>query len=139
MKINRNLEQDVWFLNETLYNIECRTIHNEQYSQRENIIISGIPDNISQKHLEGKVLEILRTIGLNTITSYDISACHRLRKKSKKYPAHTIVRFTNADFCLCYRDRLRECKNVLKMNLCIYDNPCESNEQVIRYCHALKK
>ena len=70
-KINRSLEQEVSFL----------TIHNEQYSQHENIIISGIPDIINQNHLEGKVLEILRTIGLNSISSYDIAACHRLRKK----------------------------------------------------------
>ena len=119
-KINRSLEQEVSFLTDTLYNIECRTIHNEQYSRRENIIISGIPDIINQNHLEGKVLEILRTIGLNSISSYDIAACHRLRKKSKNYPAHTIIRFTNrknAKFCLYYRDRLQECRNVLKMNL----------------------
>ena len=84
LKIYRSLEQEVSFFTDTLYNIECRTIHNKQYSQRENIIISGIPDIINQNHLEGKVLEILRTIGLNSISSYDTAACHRLRKKIKK-------------------------------------------------------
>ena len=123
-----------------MYNIDCRVIETEQYSRRENIIISGIPESINQNNLERTVIRILRTIGLK-ITSYEITACHRLKKLNPKYPSRTIVRFTNrrsVDFCLLHRERLAECKPVLRMNLRFYENLCEANETVVRYCNKLK-
>ena len=90
--------------------LDTRIIQNEQYSRRECIILSGIPDRIPQRKLEETVLHILRSIGLR-ISSYDIAACHRLHKNTHdRYPAKTIVRFINrknADFSLRYRDSLR--------------------------------
>ena len=44
-------------------------IESEQYSRRENLIISGIPESIKQERLELKVLEILETIDCRLIES----------------------------------------------------------------------
>ena len=114
--------------------MNCRLIENEQYSRRENLIISGIPENVSQDVLEPKVLQILETISLS-ITSYEIAACHRLKKHKSSFPAHAIVRFTNrkaVEFCLTNRERLIRNKQKLKMNLRFYENLRESNETTIR-------
>ena len=93
----------MWDIENYVYNIDCRLIESEQYSRRENLIISGIPEWIKQERLELKVLEILETIGLS-ITSYEIAACHCLKKSNKSsFPSQTIIRFTNrkaVDFCL---------------------------------------
>ena len=137
----RNLTRDYWDLENDVFNLDCRLIENEQYSRRENLIISGIPENVSQDALEPKVLQILETIGLS-ITSHEIAACHRLKKHKSSFPAHTIVRFTNrkaVEFCLTNRERLIRNKQKLKMNLRFYENLCESNETTIRYCGKLKQ
>ena len=121
--------------------MDCRLIETEQYSRRDNLIISGIPESINQAKLEKTVIHILRTIGLG-ITSYEITACHRLKKSNSKYPPQTIVRFINrraVDFCLYHRDRLTEWKPTLKMNLRFYENLCDANETVIRNCYKLKQ
>ena len=67
-----------------MYYMDCKIIENNQYARRESLVISGIPDNVDQNHLEEKVLLISRTIGLSHISSYNISACHRLMKKKKR-------------------------------------------------------
>ena len=130
-------------LNDKIFDMDCRIIQTEQYSCRESILISGIPENISQNHLETTVLKILRSIGLRSISSYEITACHRLgKKKLDKSPAKTIVRFTNrkaVEFCLKNRDWLLEMKPLLKMNLRFYESLCTANEETLRDCIKLKR
>ena len=113
----------------------------EQYHRRQNLIISGIPDYVSQESLEQKVLEILSSIGM-PISSYEIVACHRLKKlKYSNYPTQTIVRFTNrkvVEFCIQNRERVIDLKPILHMNLRFYEHLCEANETVIRWCRDLK-
>ena len=112
----------------------------EQYSRRENLIISGIPDSVPQKDLEHKVLQVLNTIGCD-ISKFEIVAAHRIGRGSTKYPAQTIVRFTNrkiVSFCMTNRDRLKECRSILKWNLRFYENLCEDNEHVRKMCQKLK-
>ena len=87
--------------------MDCRINHNNQYSRRENLIILGIPNSIRQQNLESEVLNILRVFGLKKIASYDIVACHRLKGKNDKYPARSIIRFTNrklVNYCLNNRE-----------------------------------
>ena len=126
-----------------LYIMDCKIIENNQYTRRESIIISGIPDNVTQDHLEETVVSVLRTFGLHSLSSYNISACHKLWKnKNDKFPARTIVRFTNRKmvaFCLKNRDRLLEIRKDIKMNLRIYESLCVSNENVYKDCFNLKK
>ena len=140
---NKQLNTEIDNLYDEIYYMDCRVIENNQYARRESVIISGIPDNIEQRHLEENVLVILRSIGLSSLSSYHISACHRLaKKKNDRYPAQTIVRFTNrkiVHLCLENRNRLLELKNHLKMNLRIYESLCNSNKKVYNECFDLKK
>ena len=53
----------------------------QQYNRRENIELSGVPENILQKDLERFVISILRRIGVHNLSSYEIVACHRLKRK----------------------------------------------------------
>ena len=102
-----------------------------------------IPDNIQQDYLESTVLKILRSIGLRDVSSYSVSACHRLfKKKNNRFPAQTIIRFTNrkiVGFCLRNRERLYEIKNIMGMNLRFYESLCSSNEEVLKKSYNLKK
>ena len=88
------------------------------------------------------MLEILQSIGVK-VTHYEVIGCHRLNKSKKsKYPAKTIIRFTNrkvVEFCISNRDRLLEVKNVIKMNLRFHENLCQSNEKVYNWCSELKR
>ena len=84
----KDLENQVYTLNERYWALD-------QYTRRENIEILNIPDRIKQNELEAYVIVILKGIGLVNICSYDIAACHRLRKNSSHKYSPTIVRFVN--------------------------------------------
>ena len=63
-------------------------------------------------------------------------------KKNDKFPAKTIVRFTNrkaVEFCLKNRDRLLEIKNEIKMNLRFLESLCSANEDIVSECYKLRK
>ena len=82
----------------------------QQYSRRENIEIIGIPDNISDNELEPIVLRILNSIGVN-ITSFDITACHRLKKERNSSKRNVIVRFVSRKHSLLSLKNRRQLKN----------------------------
>ena len=87
--LNNKLNEKI---DDNIYDIQCDKIQYDQYTRRGNLVISGIPENIHQKDLENKVIQIIRRIGLPRLNSYEIVACHRLNKrKNDKYPARTIV------------------------------------------------
>ena len=116
--------------------IEC-----EQYSRRESLVISGIPEDIDHNALEDKVLDILWTSGLN-IRKDEISACHRLYKpRNSRYPARVVVRFVNrkvAQIMLSRRKQNQvEVKRVLGLNIRFYESLCCRNEEVLRLCNWL--
>ncbi len=149
----QNLEAEMNGLNETLTKIskdlldmDTRVIECEQYPRRNNIVISGIPDDVSHRDLKNEVFDILAAIGLNELTENDISACHRLPKSRRsRWPAKTIIRFVNrdnVDFCLRNRNRLKEraVRNKLDgMNLRFYENLCKSNSLILRMCKWLEE
>ena len=49
----------------------------EQYSRRNNVEISGISNEVSDKNLEKKVIDIWKESGID-LNPYDIEACQRL-------------------------------------------------------------
>ena len=61
--------------------LERKCAANEQYSRRECLEISGIPDSISDNNLEETVLKIFNETGV-TVNSGDIEVCHRLNQKA---------------------------------------------------------
>ena len=138
----RELDDTYNELYDQMYYLDCRVIRIEQYTRRESLIISGIPEIISQAELEPTVLEILRSFGIINLASYHISACHRLSKKyNDPYPARTVVRFTNrkvVEYCIEHRDRLREIKP-FNMNLRFFNSLCDANEQILSECKRLLK
>lgn len=137
-----NLKETMENFKNEIHSIDCRLIEAEQYPRRESIVISGIPTNISQKELEPTVIHILKTIGLEKISPFDIVACHRLPSNNSRYPANTIVKFYNpklAEFCMTHRDRLVESKQKLRMNLRFYRHLCPANEKTLKDCKNLKR
>ena len=68
---------------------ECAT--NEQYSRREWLEISEIPDSILNNNLEETVLKIFNDTGV-TVNSRDVEACHGLNQKAN--PKNVIIKLS---------------------------------------------
>ena len=68
---------------------ECAT--NEQYSRREWLEISEIPDSILNNNLEETVLKIFNETGV-TVNSRDVEACHGLNQKAN--PKSVIIKLS---------------------------------------------
>ena len=73
-RVNDNLVKQNCFLER-----KCAT--NEQYSKRECLEISGIPDSLANNNLEETVLKIFNETGV-TVNSRDAEACHCLNQPS---------------------------------------------------------
>ena len=69
--------------------------HLDLYNRRNNLIIHGIPVNVTDDELEGKVIDIFSCLGVE-VKGSDIEECHRLGYVN---PKNTIVRFVNRKFC----------------------------------------
>ena len=99
-KLNNEIKEMQNYIDELIedmYYIEHDIIKNAQYTRRESLIISGIPDSVSQHNLEPTALKIIQALGLKNISSYEVVACHRLADKNNdaRYPQKTIIQFTN--------------------------------------------
>ena len=120
-KIER-LEELVKDLKNQNFELDCRIIENEQYSRRENLIISGIPEDVKDiQDLYDTVVFTLKKLGIH-IGQKEISACHRLGRydSNDSFPRRVIVRFTNRGIvhrALNNRGRLWELRRELQMNL----------------------
>ena len=132
-----NSSQKLSDLEEKLFDLDCRVIECKQYPRRENIVVSGIPDNVTHADLKNKAVLICNEIGLE-ITEYDIAACHRLPKKqNSRWPANTIIRFYSRDhveYCLTNRDKVKSqyFRNEVKMNIRIFENLATKNAESVR-------
>ena len=136
------LRDDIDFLFNKFYDLDCRVVECEQYSRRESLIISGIPSTVRDNDLEDTVIEIVNELGWQ-IRPIDICAVHRLGKPSRnsRYPRRVIVRFVNrkvVNFCMENKKRLGELKGVLRMNLRFYESLCQLNQETLRVCDWLK-
>ena len=71
----------------------------EQHGRRNNIIISGISDDISDNDLESNVIDIMKDVDVD-INSNDLEACNRIGKSDWRIASKkTIVHFTNRKYC----------------------------------------
>ena len=126
-----------------LYRAEVAINNLDQYSRRENIEILGIPDNITINNLETTVIEILDSIGVQ-VSSYNIVACHRLKKKNYQKSASTIVRFVNRKSVHEIKTKKKNLnespyKEVFGNNISITDNLSPENRFIYDSCYLLKK
>lgn len=101
---NELLKKSITKLKNEVYEKDCLVTDIEkdlcelqQYVRRNNMEITGIPEDIPDDLLEAKVIEIGHAMDI-TINETDFEACHRLPKgKHAKAsdPRRTIVRFVN--------------------------------------------
>ena len=70
----------------------------EQYSRRNNLVISGIPDSVQDSDLESTVTLFLLDIDVN-VRSREVEDCHRIGK-SNNGSKKTIIRFINRNYIL---------------------------------------
>ena len=129
---------------EKIITLEDKINKLDQYIRRENIVISGIPENISHNDLENKVINLLNSIDVRVIPS-DIQACHRLAKNKydKVQPPKVIVRFHSRKAAI---DCLKKRKNLLhtyrdlgyENKLFINENLCPAYQKVFDECRYLR-
>ena len=138
-----NLKYRLHSVEVKLYEAEVRINKFEQYTRRENLEISGIPDNINQDQLENTVLRILESIGVQT-DSYHISACHRLSRNKKQQSANTIIRFTDRKiiydiFSKKKNLKVSPMKDELGSDLYITENLSPEFKNIFETCKYLKR
>ena len=143
MKLNNEvieLKKEIWETWDSLYYVQKDLANFQQYSRRENIEICGIPE-CYDANLEFTLVRILKKIGLPHISSYDIIACHCLKKLMKDKPANVILRFVNrkdAYVSLVNRKHLKT--HIPEMpNLFIIENLCLKYRAIFDACLNLKK
>ena len=85
-------------LEEKVLSLESSVNQVEQYGRRNNIVISGIPDDVADDDLEdaSSIMEDVDVI----VQNGDIQACHRIWKSDQKTSSKkTILRFINGKYC----------------------------------------
>ena len=120
--------------------------HNDlaQYGRQNNVVFSGIPENVPDNNLESTVISVLSDIDVQLEPS-DIEASHRIGKPTSK-KQKTIVRFVNRKNC---EKVLANKKKLLKLNnekhnfhagtnIFVNENLTPMNETIAFNCRKLK-
>ena len=129
---NKKLKTKVISLETRVELLEENLAAQDLYCRRNNIEISGIPDDIQQNQLETKVIEICQKIGVD-FTHNEIEACHRLQGNNN--PKKTIVRFVNRKHCI----KMIKNRKKLPRNLFINANLNQYYHRLAFCCRKLKK
>ena len=90
LEISRNVNNK---LVDQVTTLERKCWENEQYSRRECIEISGIPQSIKQLDLEKTVLHVFDKIDA-PVDPQTIEACHRLKTDDNGRSNKVIVKFS---------------------------------------------
>ena len=115
-----------------------------QYGRRNNVVFSGIPENVPDNNLESTVISVLSDIDVQ-VEPRDIEACHQIGKPTSK-TQKTIVRFVNRKNC---EKVLANKKKLLKLNnekhnfhagtnIFVNENLTPMNETIAFNCRKLK-
>ena len=89
-----DLEEKTDRCNEDFVEMERHSYDLEQYTRRNNLEISGVPNDVKDSDLEQKCIDILDIVNIN-VTSNDIEAVHRLPSRSRNSPKPVIIKFVN--------------------------------------------
>ena len=90
LEISRNVNNE---LIDQVTRLERKCWENEQYSRREWIEISGIPQNIKETDLEKTVLNVFHEI-VALVDPQNIETCHRLKSDDNGQSNKIIVKFS---------------------------------------------
>ena len=115
---NLKLKSRVDSLEEKIIELDISRNKLDQYTERNNIEIHGIPATVSDDHLEDKVLDICKAMNLNAEKS-DIEGCYRIDKGN---PKTTILWFVNRKFCNLILDKKHELEKVDNAKLYFQNN-----------------
>ena len=144
---NQRLRMKVKNLENKVMSLEINGNHLEQYGKRNNLEITGIPDDVSDENLEEKVIHVLSEIQVN-VSSSDIKACHRIGKsKNSSKKKKTIVQFINrkhAKKALINRKGLTNINKYslslsVSNNIFINENVTPMNNKIAFHCKKLKR
>ena len=80
---NKRLNDEVSQLKEKIISIESKSNSVEQYGRRNNMEINGIPNSISDDHLESNAINVLSNATNVHVTADNIGACHRIGKSTE--------------------------------------------------------
>ena len=124
---------------ERIISLERRCAESEQYSRRECLEFSGIPQNVKHEDLENKVRHILSKIDV-VIPPENIEACHRIGKKGT-----TIVKFSrrkDVSAIFSSKNKLKQANpNALGIpndtKIYINESLCPENRKLWYYCKRL--
>ena len=94
--------------------LERKCASNEQYSRRECLEISGIPDSIPNNNLEETVLKNFNEIGV-TVNSRDVEACHRLNPKAN--PKKVIIKLSKRKYVARTMNNKKKLKSMKPQNI----------------------
>ena len=76
---NQRLRSRIINLEKKVISLEENSNSLVQYGRRNNLEITGIPDDVDDQKLEEKVIQILDKIDVN-VSSKNVEACHRIGK-----------------------------------------------------------
>ena len=148
---NKKLRESNDKLKTKIINLESDLNDLNQYGRRNNLEISGIPEDVKIDDLEKKAVEILNAIDIKIdmkqIEGKDIEGCHHVGKFSNnKPPRKTLVRFVNRKICLqalINRRKLRsfDTSTIGLDNTELYfnENLTPLNNKLAYLCRKLKK
>ena len=129
-------------LHEDIYNLENNVSRLDQYGRRENLEIVNLPESLTQKDLEPKILQILKSMKFD-ISSYDIVGVHRIGKKRGNRPRNVIIRFVNRkdahDMISYSKTFSKKASDLGYKNVFITENLCPVNRKIFNRCYKLKK
>ena len=138
---NKRLKAKVNVLENQIVDLEIQNNNADQYSHRNNVDISGIPQSVSDNQLQEKVVDLLKVIDVS-ITTNEIETCHRLGKKKK----NAIVRVFNRKHCLKALRNKKKLKSIDKnaigipnANLFISENLSPANSKLAFNCRKLRR
>ena len=136
LKISQNVSN---LLQERIIKLERSYWQNEQYSRRECLEISGIPDSIGQDELEDTIRYILSEIDVE-VPAKRIEACHRI--KANKVIIKLLTR-KDVDKIVVNRSKLKDCdfkeKFGKETKIFINESLCRYLKGLWNKCRDLKK
>ena len=137
---NSDIQAQVKSLAMKVYNLEKDLAHFQQYGRRENVEITGIPENITNDHLLNYILLLFEKIGMCNLTEKSFHGWHRLKKKNRNKPANVIVRFVNRQDAYDALERRKLLKGIPgHKNIYIIENLFPKYQDIFDKCYDLKR